>query len=301
MSFSPLPAEEDYWKSGDKVWGNRFIRKTMSREAYHEVKKCLVIRVDELVAHLTKKYREMWEPYYRVVVDESLIPTKARCKIRVVIPRKPHPVGVKLWSLVDEAGFLYACSLFQRVRETTSDTLLRLVGYLPEGREFLIRADSYFGSIDGAIRLDEQGHFFTLACRKDRPSALFGRHLHAKTTGPNSTSSIFRNKTETTRVMAAITFRHHKTDGDQLVNFISNQFAGKKTVTKKNGAIPDVADDYNKHMGYVDQVDSVCLQYEYRHRLINWKHVLFFWLLETTMHNSWIIWNHLHPQENEDY
>jgi len=53
----------------------------MSHEAYHETKKSLVIWVDELAEHLTRRYQELWEPYHNIVVDKSLIPTKACCMI----------------------------------------------------------------------------------------------------------------------------------------------------------------------------------------------------------------------------
>jgi hypothetical protein len=95
--------------------------------------------------------------------------------------------------------------------------------------------------------------------------------------------------------MAALTFHQQKSEGSKLINFISNLYDGTATITKKSGTIPDVVHNYNLHMGFVDQMDAVCLQHTYPHRLINWKHAVFFWLLEATIHNSWIIWNHLHP------
>jgi len=65
--------------------------------------------------------------------------------------------------------------------------------------------------------------------------------------------------------------------------------------------LSDVVHDYNLHMGFVDQMDSGCLQYAYPHRLINWKHAVFFWLLEATIRNSWIIWNATHHGNEEDF
>jgi hypothetical protein len=50
----------------------------------------------------------------------------------------------------------------------------------------------------------------------------------------------------------------------------------------------------------VDQVDAACLQHTYPHKLINWKHAIFFWLVEATIHNCTVMWNHLHPGEKEE-
>jgi len=91
MGMAPLGAEPDYWRRGDDLLGNNFIRRTMSREAYHEIKKSLVVDPEEMVKHLNQKFCYYWEPACDVVIDESLIPTKARCPYTVVIKRKPHP------------------------------------------------------------------------------------------------------------------------------------------------------------------------------------------------------------------
>lgn len=304
MGFSVCAREQDYWKKGDAILGNSYIESTMSWESYHEIKKSLCVKVEDLVPLLRKKFTHFWEPYSDVVIDESLVLTKARCPYTVVIPRKPHRVGVKIWSLVDRSRFLYALSLYKKKPESTTGTLLRMASFLPPARQFAIRADAYFGSIDAAEGLDQEGHFYTLACRKDRPSAIFGRHLHSQEIPMDSSATIYKAPTrEGERPMAAITFRQKKTDGEKVINFVSNLYAGEKSVQKKNGerAVPDVVQDYSLHMGYVDQVDSACLQFRYPHRLINWKHALFFWLLEATVHNMWIMWNHLHPNEREDW
>jgi hypothetical protein len=253
MGFAPLASEADYWKKGDDVWGNKFIRNVMSREEYHEMKKALRVNVEELIDHLNTKYNQYWDPFDDTSIDESLIPTKARCQHRVVIRRKPHPVGVKLWSLVDAAQFLYALSLFKRgddiPSEKTEDTLARMASYLPEGRSFTIRADSYFGSVKAADKLDALGYHFTLACRKDRPSHVFGNYLHTRSITPNTSATIYRTSPTTNRTMAAITFNHKKTEGEKVVNFLSNIMAGEETVAKKNNTrLPDVAHDYNMQM-----------------------------------------------------
>ncbi len=301
MSMAPLRAEEDYWCQGDDLWGNNFIRRTMSREAYHELKKCLVVDVKKMVEHLNQQFYQYWEPYSDVVIDESLIPTKARCPYTVVIKRKPHPVGVKLWSLVDRATYLFACSLFLKVSERTTETLLKMTTYLPKDRSFSIRTDSYFGSFEAALKLAKQGHQFTLACRKDRPSALFAQFLHSYAhVNTWSTVQHFDPVAPATR-MTAIAFCQQKSNSEKLINFISNLYTGKQAIVKEKNVIPDIVHDYNLHMGYVDQMDSGCLQFTYPHRLINWKHAVFFWLIEATIRNSWIIWNSTHQGNEEDF
>lgn len=175
-----------------------------------------------------------------------------------------------------------------------------MIQYLPKNRQFNIYADLYFGSAEAASALDELGHRFTLSCRKDRPSALFSRFLHTQDTPPNTCSVLYRRSPLTMRAMAAIKFWHQKGDGgEKIVNFISNTFVGKHTVQRRKETIVDVAHNYNTHMGYVDQLDAACQQFAYPHKLVNWKHAIFFWLIEATIHNCSIIWNHLHQSKEK--
>lgn len=274
----------------------------MSWETYHELKKCLHIDVDVLINHLNHKFSQYWEPSSNITADKSLVPTKAQCLWSVIIKHKPHPKGVKLWSIINKSKFLYTISLFKKVTKKTVTTILHMVGYLPQGQPFTVCADSYFRSVEAAEGLAELSHSFTLSCWKDRPSALFGRFLHSQPISSTSCTTLYHsNPTLPSHTMAAITFQHQKSEGEKVVNFLSNLHAGKVVSSRKKGnSIPDIAHDYNLHMGYVDQLNSACQQFAYPHKLINWKHALFFWLLEATISNTCLIFNHIHHM-NEDF
>jgi len=86
-----------------------------------------------------------------------------------------------------------------------------------------------------------------------------------------------------------------------VVNFLSNIFAGKGTLMRNNEQIVDIAHNYYTHMGYVDQVNAACQLFSYPHKLINWKHAVFFWLVEATIHNCCVMWGHLHPSRKESF
>jgi len=121
---------------------HRMTKYLVDQRTYHEMKKSLRIDVDKLIKHLNKKWQYYWEPFRNITVDESLIPTKTRCPHPVIIRRKPHPVGVKLWSNVDREQFLYGVSLYKCIaggtKEATTATLLWMVSYLPGGHHFII-------------------------------------------------------------------------------------------------------------------------------------------------------------------
>lgn len=100
----------------------------MSWETYHELKKCLHIDVDVLINHLNHKFSQYWEPSSNITADKSLVPTKAQCLWSVIIKHKPHPKGVKLWSIINKSKFLYTISLFKKVTKKTVTTILHMVG-----------------------------------------------------------------------------------------------------------------------------------------------------------------------------
>lgn len=113
-------------------------------------------------------------PATAAVVDESLVAHKGRKNPHhVFIMRKPHPHGLKVWSLVDYSGFFYYCSLFQRgcMPESSTDTVVRMSDKLDEGS--LITADSYFGSLKTVEELSKRGKYCLLSCNVKRPASLF--------------------------------------------------------------------------------------------------------------------------------
>jgi hypothetical protein len=130
---------------------------------------------------------------------------------------------------------------------------------------------------------------------------LFGRYLSSRTE-PDTWNALYCHHPIPELSMAAITFAQTKSDGVKQINFLSNLYAGTRSITKPNGTVlPDVAHDYNVNMGFVDQMDAGCLQHMYLHRLVNWKHAVFFWLVEATARNAWLIWSRLPCGKKEDF
>ena len=125
----------------------------------------------------------IWIPANIGVVDETLVPHKGRKNPHhVFIMRKPHPHGIKNWSLVDFSGYFVAFSQYRRdgVPEPTHETLLRMSNQLPEGA--LVVADSYFGSVRAMEGLAKQGKHSLFSCNQSRPSMFFKNDLCSQIT-----------------------------------------------------------------------------------------------------------------------
>ena len=167
----------------------------MPRSKFEEILQCLEWEPDSLFEFANKKMKEVWNPHRDISLDEMMIPYKGKNPHHVVVKRKSHPNGTKVWAIVDKSKFIYHLSMYKRTteeystpalfggkqlyirnsnigKETTKDTAMRMISKLPD-KGFVIYADSYFGGLDLADCIEQNGNGCVLACRKDRPSWLF--------------------------------------------------------------------------------------------------------------------------------
>ena len=60
--------------------------------------------------------------------------------------------------------------------------------------------------------------------------------------------------------------------------------------TGKTKQKPEVIQDYNDYMDGVDRLDQLMAYYSFLHKSVKWWRKIFFWLLEVTVVNSYIIY-----------
>lgn len=129
MSFSNYKTIRAHWKINDSTVGRAIsVRSLFSQDGFQELFRSFSFSWKSGAARLSTNFKKYWVPYTNIPIDESLVPTKTRSPLHVYIPRKPHPNGIKLWSVCDEATYFFAFSIFERpdTKETTSATLLRM-------------------------------------------------------------------------------------------------------------------------------------------------------------------------------
>ena len=159
------------------------VRQAMSRQRFFIINRAMHFseaQTLELEKCINERMGELWVPSNYVVLDESMVAFKGRKNPHhVFIPRKPHPHGIKNWSVVDFSGYLLSFSRYCRVdvegdkvdSEPVVDTVDRMVGHLPENT--VVLCDSYFGSVVCMKRLAEKGIHCLFSCNKSRPAYLF--------------------------------------------------------------------------------------------------------------------------------
>ena len=108
MGIAPLPSIDLYWRGKNHFFGNKFISKTMSRYRFQQINAVLHFQVGFLQTKLNSNFKNNWQPYRTVVVDEGIIPFKGRYRYKQYVRGKPHSTGIKYFALADEKGYLYS-------------------------------------------------------------------------------------------------------------------------------------------------------------------------------------------------
>lgn len=179
------------------------IQLTMSYARFALIYQCFRFSEDEMLLlefDINEHILKLWIPSNIAVVDESICPHKGRQNPHhVFIARKPHPHGMKNWSLVDFSGYLLKYSLFRRNRsqgqggkevyEATEDTLLRMSSAMPPNS--LICADSYFGSIRAMEKLAKTGKHSLFSMNQSRPSFLFKEGVCSEVRKDGESSTLY--------------------------------------------------------------------------------------------------------------
>lgn len=237
--------------------------------------------------------QEVWKAANIAVVDETLVPHKGRKNPHhVFIMRKPHPHGLKNWSVVDFSGYFFGFSLFRRDRtggnstyEAADQTLLRMSNILPPGT--LMVADSYFGSIKALEGLAKSGKYGLFSMNSKRDTAIFRDDLQPKVRNDGESASIFGvlpglNGDEVPFV--ANTFRSEGRNLNTLSTCFSDCLAEKELeilvddgseeqqqeIRRLTEMRPVVRNEYSKIMDCVDKADQATMANLPRNRKKHW-------------------------------
>lgn len=215
-----------------------------------------------------------------MVVDETLILFKGRCKHRQHVRGKPHATGIKLFCLADEKGYIYDFWVYMGKHDdtnrstTTHDYVWNLVEDLPyrEERDYVVMADQFFGGEDIAKTLHSEGFNFILSTQANRPTAVFKDYLQRSTTEQGDVDFVvtYEGKEEGTTfkepiIVSALTFYDSK-----KCNFFFNYGSSQLCNEGRKRHRPIAVALYNRFMNGVDKADTACNLYLNKHRRRKW-------------------------------
>ena len=216
-------------------------------------------------------------------------------------PNKPTKWGLHVYVLADSStGYI---SAFQPYfgRETTeslarpgSPFTTRIVLHLIDKllakwsfSGFHLYTDRFYTGCSLALQLFQLGVHLTGTIQRNRQ----GLPTELKKAKKMATHEVVAFATNS---MLALCWQ----DKRQVVALSTYHDATVETYQRKSkgGQVIDVVKptliiDYNKQMGGVDRADQLCTSYNFARKSVKWWRKLFFWLLETAIVNSYILFN----------
>ncbi len=276
-----------HWSKGT-LYYNEWIARIMERDSWLKIHRGWSFTkggttVDDLINLVNRRFKYLWKPGSKLVLDESMVLFKGKSKYRVKIGWKFYSIGIELILIVDSSRFIYTIELYKRVKEKIIDLVERNIQRLPK-LPFDLYMDARFGSEKVAKMLIGYGHRISLSCQANRPSHLFAKRLHQKLD-----SGIFQSCAQEYKeqVIIATSWREIK-DQKKKFNLLSSCCPDSKT--KKEPEKPENVLDYAKNMGFVDQANQKIMTNWLWHKSPSWKKVVMIWIFKALIQNSYRIY-----------
>lgn len=255
-------------------------------------------KIRDVVTYIDAKCREHFNAGPKICVDESTVGFKGRVSFKCYNPQKPTKWGMRVYALADcQTGYISAFEPYYG--STTTDSLCRpelpftcrIVLHLLEkveqatpGSGYHLYTDRFYTSLMLAEELLSHSILLTgtvMTNRKPMPQQLKKKMKKGEVTayrrGNSYMALAWRDKRQVTMLSSA----HNASTKE-----VTRKIAGGKTLTLKK---PVVICDYTENMGAVDRADHYCASYAFSRKSMKWWRKLFFWLLEVSIVNSFIL------------
>ena len=240
----------------NKYWMNIVAMTFMSRNSFMKVLRSMNGDYKELMKLLQLNIHTVYKPAVKGSIDETILAFTGKSSIKVYLPAKPHPNGIKLFTYVDKHGILYSLIMYEKKSIPVSDIFSRLLGDY-KNRVIKIYADRWFGSRKATEFCSKHGLKFVIAMPKNRGKKLWQElRLEAESIGYAERKW---KKDESVRAVAVKV-------GHIVCNFMINhrdfttptepEPIGSKTISSIQKYYTSLVDDYNENMKKVDQFNQ---------------------------------------------
>lgn len=320
MGIVNLPTLESYWSRSFHLKMS-FFKTIFTRRRFFQIFWALHLetitsdnqmmrtrtqRVSNYLDFLNKKFMEHYIPGENLSIDESTVAFKGKISFLAYNPKKPTKWGLRVYVLADsESSYIY--SFVPYYGKITTDNLIRpdlpftsrivlelyknLQNSIPEAKGYHIFTDRFYTSPTLAEELLKVGCFLTgtiMTNRKGLPATI---------------------KKPKLVVGQKIAYRRNKClvlgwRDKRVVTMLSTKHSSASQSTRRRRRGTDEIDkptiilDYNRNMGGVDVADQYATSYCFLRKSLKWWRKLFFWGLETSIVNSYIIYNNYAAKEN---
>lgn len=308
MGIIQVPEIEDYWKTG-RVSEIPFFRTIMPRDRFEQIFWMLHVshstsqhpkKIDKVKIFLDlliPKFQSSYYPSQNIAVDETMVGFRGRFGARQYMPQKPTKWGIKAFTMADSTNGYLLNILVYTGAETLADSptdeslpqparvVVHLMEpYLDKGHHVFI--DRYYNSIPLVRALEIRGTVVTGTCNKNR----VGLPDSIRKPRKFSDNEVFAFRDGT---LLCLAWRAPKKKTPVIM--LSSEASARLVTTprkrhRQQVQKPAVVDLYNHNMNGVDVADQLTVFYPFTRKTLKWWRKLFFWLVEVTLVNSYLLY-----------
>ena len=318
MGLIDIRRIEDYWNTS---WESHipFFGTMMSRNRFQSILSHLHVsdtpagatakKIDKIKMFLDKlvpKFSAAYNPSENLSIDETMIGFRGRFGAVQYMLLKPTKYGIKVYSIADSSnGYVLGCLVYTGSEMHTSSApynhlpktaqiTMRLINpYLDNG--YHLYTDRFYSSMVVASELEKRKTRFTGTLnsnRKDIPDVVRSTRTK-KFALPSGGYRAFRQD----RFLVSAWRPEKKKNVLMLTTGYTAKFT---SVTRRSGESidkPEVVHAYNHSMNGVDRNDQLSVYYCFNRRSVKWWKKVFFWSVEITLVNSYILFKSTSPTD----
>jgi hypothetical protein len=319
---------KDHWSKIDinSPDGTLFIKSRMSFKRFNELFQCFTMDAEELQDMINNKMKEIYKPSILVQLDESMCPFKGENvnPHHIVVPGKPHPNGIKLYSYADQFYFLFCFLICRRtpiedeempiqhkvlskfVREemtpTTVVDIIKFVFQFLPGYHIIV-GDKYFGNLSSLDAVVKSGNDAIFQCMSNRPSKIFKLGLDKKTFEEVQFKAAAMShilSDDDAHIYSAVSINteiNKNVEGakkTKTLNYLSSLHIGGDV---NEAGVPIMKRLYNQGSHSVDKANENVMNSIYRNKKHRWRTAVLIFVLFIIINNARIIFNKVKKQK----
>ena len=305
MGLVNKPTLASYFSKDFGLTDTPGFRYQMSRKRYELIRSCLhfvdnaqrnkddrLSKIRDILDMVSDLYKEIYITNKEVSVDEAMLRFKGRLFWKQYMPKKPTKWGIKVWALCDSnTGYLLKFDVYTgKIVDLgnnmgTGEYVVQklLSGF--ENKGVIVFMDNFFSGVPLYQKLLSQN---TGACGTVHPNR---KGL------PSNMKKIKKKKGELPTFWISednkmIACSWQDSGRVNLLSTIGDTSTRQTTIRSKQGdrtvEKPSLQKEYNKFMGGVDRFDQFCASYPFGKRNKKWYQVLWYFIIEIALVNSWI-------------
>ena len=323
MGTMPVPNMQEYWSTKDTS-RIPFFSDTFTRTRFNQIfwmlclktpnsksknLKTRIQRASIFLDYLDSKFSEHFIPGKNICVSESIIKFEGNISFITYNPIKPTKSSIRIYAMADsETGYTY--SILPYYGSITSENLIRpdlpvstriplhlyqkLLDKIPEAQGYHMFTDRYYTSISLAEELMKLKCHLTgtvKANRKDIPTFMKKPKFSGKKAFVHKKAKIMFLAWKNKRIVSLLS-----TWNDAGMMESKRILRGD---TEVNIRKPNVVASYTNSMGGVYRADRYASTYCFLRKPLKWWRKIFFWGMEVSVINSYIIYKIEKTKQNE--